>query len=149
MKFVFKFEKLLKIREFEKDKVENQLAKLQFELNKEQQKLKDLYLMLREYNLKLKNSLKGNLNINEINSVRYYLEKIDKEIDIQKKIIIQINNEVSTKKKQLIRAVQKVKILDKLREKKYESYLKKMDYIESNVLDEIGTNQYYRKSKIC
>ena len=149
MKFVFKFEKLLKIREFEKDKVENQLAKLQFELNKEQQKLKDLYLMLREYNLKLENSLKGNLNINEINSVRYYLEKIDKEIDIQKKIIIQINNEVSTKKKQLIRAVQKVKILEKLREKKYESYLKKMDYIESNVLDEIGTNQYYRKSKIC
>jgi len=144
MKFEFKLERLLKIRIYRKQELENQLAVLQNELFREKDKLKQLYLLLQETYSTQTKLLSGRLEIKEIIAFKNYIEKISKDIEIQKKVIIQLNDEFENKKKQLIKALQKVKVLEKLKEKKFEQYKKEIEYIESHLLDEIGTIQFIR-----
>ena len=145
MKFVFKFERLLKIRIFKKEELENQLAVLQNELFREREELKRLYLTLEEQYKLQTQSLCGKLNINDVINVRNYIIKLCADIEVQKKVIIQLSDEANVKKNQLIKAVQKVKILEKLKEKKYRQFLKELENAETYVLDEIGINQFIRK----
>ncbi|HON55471.1 MAG TPA: flagellar export protein FliJ [bacterium] len=145
MKFVFKFERLLKIRYYTLEKLENQLAILQSELYRETENLKNMYRTLEETYKTLTDCLTGSIDVRHITSLKHYTEKISSDIDIQKKIIIQLNNEISAKKKQVMIAMQKVKVLEKLKEKQYAKFLKDLEYKENLTLDEIGTNQYLRK----
>ncbi|HPG29168.1 MAG TPA: flagellar export protein FliJ [bacterium] len=145
MNFIFKFERLLKIRIFKKEELENQLAVLQNELFREREELKRLYLTLEEQYKLQTQSLCGKLNINDVITVRNYIIKLCSDIEIQKKVIIQLSDETNVKKNQLIKAVQKVKILEKLKEKKYRQFLKEREIAETYVLDEIGLNQFLRK----
>jgi flagellar FliJ protein len=147
MKFSFRFERVLTIRRYEEDKIKNQLALLQNELHNERQKLKDLYLELEENNKKLTDSLRGNIDINLMNSYRYHIERIIEKLDVQKKIIYQISEEIKVKRVQLMKAMQKVKVLEILREKKLKEHLKFLEYKEEETLDEIGTQQYIKKIK--
>ncbi|MBP7654676.1 flagellar export protein FliJ [Candidatus Dependentiae bacterium] len=145
MKFIFKFERLLKLRKYKKEELENQLAVLQNELFRERENLKKLYLSLEEQYKIQTQSLSGRINITDIMAARNYIIKLCSDIEIQKKVIIQLNEEATSKKNQLIKAVQKVKILEKLKEKKYKQFLKDGEIAESYVLDEIGINQFIKK----
>lgn len=145
MRFTFKFERLLRIRRYKLEQLENQLAYLQNELHRETENLKQLYRTLEDYYKTLTACLTGNIDIRQVTALKNYVEKINADIEVQKKVIIQLNNEIATKKKQVISAMQKVKALEKLREKQFAAFLKEMEDKENLILDEIGTTQFIKR----
>jgi flagellar export protein FliJ len=145
MRFRFRFEKLLTVRKFEEDTVQNQLSVLKQELYKEQDKLKELYLLIEATNKKLSAILNsGKIDLNLINSYRNYSDKLSKDISVQKDVIIHLKNEVNNKREQLVEAVKKVKVLEKLKEKDKQKFMENLEYKENLFLEEIATNNYIR-----
>ncbi|HOK40824.1 MAG TPA: flagellar export protein FliJ [bacterium] len=144
MKFQFRLQKVLDLRKHEEENIKNQLAILAKELQIEKRNLYNLQLeqnkILSEINL-----LTGKtIDINELLWKRNYILKLDNEIMLQKKIIIQLENEHKNMIAKYIEITKKVKVLEKLKEKLYKKFIKELEREEQNFLDEIGTNQFIR-----
>jgi len=144
--FKFRFEKLLNLRQHQQKQIENQIAILNHELARERDRLKSIYLEIEKNNNDMTAGLQGRIDIKHIVSLREYITKLNKDLEVQKKVIIQLNNEIEIKKHQLIKAMQKVKLLEKLKEKKLREFIKEEEFQENIILDEIGNLAYARRN---
>lgn len=144
MKFQFRLQKILDLRHHQEKDIKNQLAILTKELQIEKNRLHDLKLeqnkVLSEINL----MIGKRIDIDELQWKRNYILKLDNDIKLQKKVIVHLEEEHKNKIAQYIEITKKVKVLEKLKDKKYQEYIKEDERQEQYVLDEIGTNLYIR-----
>lgn len=82
------------------------------------------------------------LDIQNIVNVRNYLEKISNEIKTQFEIIKKTQIEFDEQTQKVNEAYKELKVLEKLKEKQYEEFLKEFRQNETKELDDIVISRY-------
>jgi flagellar FliJ protein len=133
-KFNFKYNSILKLRT---EKV-NQAQELLFQAERikiEKQKI------ITEYKNYINGLLNNNTNknkISELQNIAYHKQFINSEIEKLEKEKVQIDEIISLRRNKLNEAMKDEKVLEKLKEKKLNSYKEELNKEETKFLDEIS-----------
>ncbi len=132
-KFVFKLQKVLEFRDFEKQQAEGELAKalaVETEINENLKKIAQNYAAV-------KASMKGSLDFQDVmaqsqynNLLEYQKEELLKQLS-EAKLVTEQKREV------LRECMKKTTALEKLREKQLADWKAAVDYEEAELLDEV------------
>ncbi len=143
MAFRFRFENILKYREnIEKQKISeflkaqekyyNQKKKVE-KLEKERDSILDLMKEL---------SSSENFDIATFNMVRGFVLKLEDDIKFEQEVLIQLKEIMEIRRRELLKATQDKKIMEKLRERDYNAYMEFINKKETIELDEITSKNY-------
>jgi flagellar FliJ protein len=142
--FKFKLEKILQMKIEEEEEQKRVFAKAMKKLQDEEEKLKKLENLLEykkeEFKIKL-------LQANEAHffkSFSDYLEKLKKDIELQKILVEKCKLEVEIEKQKLQEKMNERKSFEKLKEKEYQKYLAEQKLAENKFLDELSNIRYTR-----
>lgn len=136
MKFKFGLETLLKYRKSIEDQYRIELASLREKQLLEEEKMFDI----RESQRMLQNNLQNNSR----NSL-LYLEELSRQSIIQRRILSELDKDITEKRNRLVDASKSRKIIEKLKEKKFDEYRQYLDIKENKAIDELITNRFLRK----
>ena len=141
-KFLFDLQGVLEI----KQKLEGQ-ARVDFgvarsRLTAEEEKKEALVLQRNGYAEELKATMTGPLNIREMNRLKNAVDVMNERIRVQDAAIKRAERQVESARIKLNKVVQERKTIEKLREKKFEEYMKEIDAEESKIVDELVSYRY-------
>ena len=143
--FKFKFQKALEYKLQIEDEAKYLLLKKKEEEQAEQEKLENIIESEKKFMLEYKNIKTGKLDINKMVEYQSYLDKIEKEKELQKEAVEQAEMEVEKAEKDYFEARKDRKIFDKLKEKAESDYNKEEQKKEQNLMDEISNNIFNRR----
>ena len=141
-KFIFDLQGVLEIKE----KLEGQ-AKVDFgvaraQLTAEEEKRDALIDERSGYEKRLCESMSGQLDFIKINRLKNAIENTSDRIRTQESAVRKAERQVESARIKLNKVVQERKTIEKLREKKFEEYLKETDAEESKMVDELVSYRY-------
>ncbi|MCS7164854.1 MAG: flagellar export protein FliJ [Candidatus Calescibacterium sp.] len=145
--FKFKLEKILQMKIEEEEEQKRIFSKAQKKLIEEEIKLenmkKNLELKTQEYKLKL-------MQVGQpeyFQNFSKYLEKLKKDIELQKIVVEQAKIQLEIEKQKLQEKINERKTFEKLKEKEYNKYLQEQKMAESKFLDELSNIKFTRNKK--
>ncbi|MFC5463765.1 flagellar export protein FliJ [Lederbergia graminis] len=147
MTYNFKFQKILDLKEREKDeafsKYQESVQKFEvyaeklFELLKKKEDLEKLQLQ----------QISTGLSVMEIRHNQSFLLNLQKTIDHYQRLVINARNTMNFREEQLKESNIEMKKYEKMKEKSYKYYLKMVDKIENIRLDEFASQQYFHRGE--
>lgn len=144
--YQFKLESLLNHKKILEEILQKELAVLNNSLLQEKGKMQSY----KEENIyitaDLENNQKQGITISRNLLYFDYIKQLSEKIDKKRNTIHEIENSASMKRIDLIEAVKKRKILDKLKEKGLESYVTRLNKKEQDFLNEVAINSFNRKT---
>jgi flagellar FliJ protein len=141
----FKLEALLNHRRHQEEICQKELARLKRQLADEQEKLRRQKQQKRENIRNLQARQKKSNTVSDIILYMKYIEQLSKEIEQQATCVREATQKVSQKRNELIGIMKKRKTLEKLKEKDWLAYQKKMLQDERKFMDEVATTRHARK----
>ena len=141
----FKLEALLNHRRHQEEICQKQLAQTERLLADEQGKLRRQKKELRDNIQKLHAKQKERINVSVMILSVSYIQQLSKNIEDQKKCVREATKKVNQKRNELIIIVKKRKTLEKLKEKEWLAYQKKMMQNERKLMDEVASTRHARK----
>ena len=141
-KFLFDLQGVLEI----KQKLEGQ-ARVDFgiarqKLNAEEEKKEALIRQKNGYTEALAETMTGILNIQEMNRLKNAIDVMNDRIRLQEVAVKRAERQLESVRIKLNKVVQERKTIEKLREKKFEEYMKEIDAEESKMVDELVSYRY-------
>ncbi len=140
-KFNFRLQPVLNIRNQQEENLKNEMGKAIQCLEAEKEKLMSLEnendQIVDEFNKKIKRT-----TVQDLLQFNDYLEFLKVKIKSQKENVNKAVINVDKIREELVKAVQKRKILDKLKEKKEEEYIREEKKLEHKANDEIVSYDY-------
>lgn len=134
-KFEFKLDKVLKVRQIEKELAENRLMEANQKVRESEQEIsfledkqENLYQFIREENLTVGQHIQTR---NYLNNQRQKINQTEDKLTEYREEVVQCQQEYINKK-------QKEEMMEKLKDKAYQRYNKKLLLKEQKVLDELG-----------
>lgn len=139
MKYKFKFQRILDVKETQEENKKNQIAEVRAKIAELDSKVKELEMMRKEWSDSLKNSLDTGLTIKEIKEAKQYEEAIDNRI-IQVKKEIEVQEVILNKKREEYLELRKEKkSFESLKEKDFDRYKYSEMKKEEALVDQIVT----------
>jgi len=144
-KFIFKLEAVLNVKRQQEENIKNELGKAIQRLEAEKQKLERLERnreeIIDEFNNKAKKT-----TVHKLIEFNAYLSLLKSKISRQKERVNKAAMDVDKIREELVKAVQERKILEKLKEKKYDEYLIEQKKLEQKTNDEIVSYKHKESS---
>lgn len=134
--FKYNLESVLKLKIQLESNVKNELAKAVAFLNKQKELLFDLENKLKETILE-RNSAARKTTVGKLRDYSGYLESLKTKIEDQKIMVNHAKKNVDIVKGKLIEAATEREIFVKLKEKKFQEYLKEEQKKEDKLVDEL------------
>jgi flagellar FliJ protein len=143
MRFKFSLEKVLNHRKIQEDLAQKEFLDAQINLNKEIDK-KLVLIEQKENSIKQRRqSIQSNQSwVSEVEQINLFLIGQDIRISQQNQRLLEFEKIVEEKREILRKAMIEVKIMDKLKEKKYEEFKKSELTKEQNELDELSVLRF-------
>jgi len=145
-KYQFKLETLLKYRRLSEDKLRQELL---LKIQKLRECESQLSLMKSEKQRTAEEfthvQLDG-INGASLSLYKNYLNNLIEQVEKQEVKTMNSKKETEEMRKEYLEARKKLESVEKLKEKDFQRYLKKMRVSEQKVLDEVATNQYNAKN---
>ncbi|SRR5690606_22248766 len=145
MKYAFKFDKILSLKEREKEEA---LLAYQDSIGKFEKVAKKLYELLRQKE-KLQTTrsekLKQGTPVNEIRFYEEYLESLEKKIEKQQIMVNNARNRMQHLQKQLMEKNIEVKKFEKLREKDARKFFDQLRAEENKRMDDAALQTYLHR----
>ncbi len=149
MAFRFRFENILKYREnIEKQKsleflnAENAYKHQIKKVKQLEEKRDEIFSSMKEL------SSSPNFDIVSFNMLRSFVLKIEEDIRFEREVLFQLKEVMDLKRQELIKASQEKKVMEKLKEKDYNSYIEFMNRKETIELDEIASKAYNKRKQM-
>ncbi|TCS82939.1 flagellar export protein FliJ [Tepidibacillus fermentans] len=142
-KFQFHLQKVIDMKEKNREQVEWSYANLLNDLQDEEKKLSGLFFDKQRIESLLSMEQQKGISIVEIQQIRDYLTYIELQIKLQKEMIEQTKKKLREKKEQLKEVRIEEKIWQNFREKKLQEYLLESDRNEQKEMDELATYRSY------
>ena len=143
MAFKFRFENLLRYKENIEKQKSVEFLNAEESYKKQKKKLELLEKKRQEIVLLMKDiSSSPSFDLVSFNMMRSFLLKIEEDIAFEKDILHQLKIIMDTKRKELIKASQDKKIMEKLKEKDHDKYVQEENRKEIIELDEITLKKY-------
>jgi len=147
-RFKFTLERLLEIRRHKEKLVENEVSQITAKKVRAIERKNKLIQKRKNVVKDLRNVEKRKLvNASEYIQYQRFFNGVDTEVKYQDKLIFQIDEELKPVIQKLIEARKKRRMLERLKEKQYQRYLKDVEKEEQNFYDEVGVNISARKEK--
>ncbi len=141
-KFNFRLERVLKYKDQILDGLKNEHAKILMDIrNKEEEiaRLERKYLeVCKDYN---EEKFKGNLHIERILQIEFYLESLDMQIKRENAVLDDLKLAEAKKREEVVRAKQDVQSLEKLKENKIKEYNRELAAAGALVVEEFISNR--------
>jgi flagellar FliJ protein len=141
-KFAFRLESILKLKTQMEDNAKNNLARATKELENQKVYLEEL----RNVNDASINSLTEEVDegipVYRVRLFNNYLSLMKEKIVNQKENVNIAEHNVDTNREVLIKAMQERKVLDKLKDKKFEEYVKDQNKAEQLGIDELNSFKF-------
>ena len=141
----FKLEALLNHRCHQEELCQKELAQTERLLADEKGKLRCRKREHRENIQQLQAKQKASINVSDIILAVNFIQQLSKDIEDQTKCVREATKTVSQKRNELIIIVKKRKTLEKLKEKEWVAYQKKMMQNERKLMDELASTKHARK----
>jgi flagellar FliJ protein len=141
-KFKFRLQPLLNIKIQLEDSAKNELGKAVHRLEEEKEKARLLVLNREKYISEFQQKTSSFIRIDELKGYSLYISKLAKNIELQNKNVKEASDNVDKYREDLIKIVKERKILEKLKEKKYNEYLSELGKDEQRRIDEIVSYKY-------
>ncbi len=144
-KYRFNLEPVLNHRRLVEETLQKDLAILKISLIDENEKL----ITYEESRVKLLGELQQiQKEVTTTSDILLYLpfiEQVSKDIERQKKRVLELENKVEQNRKELLEATKKKKALQKLKEKAFKAYNQKLIKNEQDFLNEVSVTQFNRR----
>ena len=82
------------------------------------------------------------LKVSELRNLSGYMEKLRQEIQAQTKKIAELAEEARLHREKLLEITKDKKVLEKLKDRKYEEFKKKLRSMEQKFMDEVSARSY-------
>jgi flagellar FliJ protein len=128
---------MLNIKMQMEDSLKNELGKATQKLEIEKNKLKLLEEDREESIIQIKAKFSQGVAVGKLREFSSYISLLAKKMEFQKENINYAQNNVDRYRRELIKVVQEKKILEKIKEKKYQNYLKEELMKEQQMNNEI------------
>jgi flagellar FliJ protein len=141
----FNLEPLLNHRRYLEDLLQKELADLKIRLDTEKDKLWALRQKKRKTVLQLQEKQTDGRPASEIKLYVDFVEQLLKEMEAQRQKILEAERFFNLKRQDLVAAMKKRKILDRLKEKGLQAYEQEQLKKERNLMDEVAGRQFNPK----
>lgn len=145
--FIFKLQSVLDYRRNIEEKILNEFSEKKRELDAEQQKLKQLIKERIDIIDELRKMQNKSLHADDIGNRVSYIEQLRKNELVQRKAISQVEAQLEAKRSELLDAVKKRKVMEKLKERHTEEYESNVRAYEQRDSDEMSVLKYGRREK--
>ncbi|MBU1782301.1 flagellar export protein FliJ [bacterium] len=146
-RFRFRLQRLLEVRKHFEELLISELAVSKRRYLNEEEVLNSLKELVGVNLKRLKKKQERITSVEEIILSYHYLHQLDHQIIIQKESLKKIQEEINLITEKLIKASQKKKVVEKLKERRLDEHKKLLEKIEQGVLDEVGINLYLRRKR--
>ena len=143
--YQFNLEPLLNHRRYQEEVLQKGLAELKIRLEAEKEKLWLLRKKKRETLMLLQEKQTDGRPASEIKLYIDFNEQLSKKMEAQKQNLLEAERRFSLKRQDLIAAMKKRKILDRLKEKGLQAYEREQLKKERSLMDEVAAHQFYQK----
>jgi flagellar FliJ protein len=145
--YEFNLEPLLNHRRYQVEVLQKELADLKIRLDAEKDKLWRLRQKKRKTVLLLQEKQTDGRPAAEIKLYIDFVEQLSKKMQAQKQNVKEAERNYSLKRQDLVAAMKKRKILDRLKEKGLQAYEQEQLKKERNLMDEVAARQFNQKPK--
>lgn len=142
MAFSFRFESVLNVRRIRQDEVKAELGKLIGRREELQQKKKYVLSQIEVAMDDIRSE--QTFRIADFKSRQHHLDNLRSLLGKTEKEIQDIDKEIDETKIRLAEAMKQVKVMERLRDRKKEEYLRLMDKKHQKFLDEIASQRHAR-----
>jgi flagellar FliJ protein len=143
--YQFNLEPLLNHRRYQVEVLQKELADLKIRLDAEKDKLWLLRQKKRKTVQLLQEKQTDGRPASEIKLYIDFVEQLSKKMEAQKQNVLEAERNFSLKRQDLVAAMKKKKILDRLKEKGLQAYEQEQFIKERNLMDEVAAHQFNRK----
>ena len=143
--YQFNLEPLLNHRRYQVEVLQKELADLKIRLDAEKNKLWRLRQKKRKTILTLQEKQTDGRPASEIKLYIDFVEQLSTKIALQEQNLLKAERNFNLKRQDLVAAMKKRKILDRLKEKGLQAYEQKQLKKERNLMDEVAAHQFNQK----
>ncbi len=144
--YKFSLKAVLNHRRFIEEKLQKELGQLEAILGNERKRLSDLIRARREISKELQEKQREIITISETLLHVRFIEQLLRREDLLKKKILNAEKEVEQKREDLIEAMKNRKVLEKLKEKGWETYKHNMMKKEQEFMNEMAAVRFRHTS---
>ena len=141
----FNLEPLLNHRRYQEEILQKELADLKIRLESENEKLWALREKKRKTVLQLQKKQSDGRPASEIKLYIDFVEQLFKEMEAQRQKVLSAERDFSRKRQELVAAMKKRKILDRLKEKGLQAYEREQLKKERSMMDEVAAQRFGQK----
>ena len=141
-KFIFKLQSLLNVKIQMEDNLKNELGKAMKKLEKERERLRHIENERNECINQFCGESRKGVMVGKLKEYGSFIAFLKEKAELQKENINYAQNVVDKYREQLIKVVQEKEMLEKLRDKKHQEYLKEQLREEQKINDEITSYKY-------
>ncbi|OPX44589.1 flagellar biosynthesis chaperone [Ruminiclostridium hungatei] len=141
-KFGFRLESVLKLRTQLEDNAKNNLAQAARELENQKNCLVELEETREASRRALTSAVDGGVPVYQVRNFNSFFGLMKNKIVRQKENVNNAQNDVDINREALVKAMQDRKIIEKLKEKKHEDFLKEQNREEQLLIDELNSYKF-------
>ena len=143
--FQFRFETVLAQRRHVEESFQKELAEARQQLSAAQAVLREAKETRRQCMREMRRKQRDRFRADDILLYYPYLERLTQEIELHMKSVAAAERKVAQRRQALLEAMKKRKILDKLKEKQFQTHLKAEAGREQRFTDESAAQQHARR----
>ena len=144
-RFNFRLQRVLDIKNTIEEAMRRDFLAARAELQKMVDKLKEIVRTLARYQNKLHALEKKGIDLQEINFYYRYFQSLEGQISYQNRMIGIAREEMEKRRSILVEAVKERRILERLKERKFEQYLFEAGKEEQFTIDEISGGKFFQQ----
>ncbi|MGR3763861.1 flagellar export protein FliJ [Rossellomorea sp. NS-SX7] len=145
MSYQYRFERILTLKEKEKDEVNEQYKGAIAKFEKVAEKLYEFLKKKEELELHQADKLQAGLSVQDIRHHQQFITNLEKTIAYYQDLVIQARNRMNWYEEKLVDMNVEVKKYEKIREKDFGLFLRNMKENENKQLDEVSVVQYLNR----
>ncbi|NNF99214.1 MAG: flagellar export protein FliJ [Desulfobacteraceae bacterium] len=143
--YKFRLQALLEYKKHIEDTLQGELGEIRLQLAAEERKMELLSKKEDDIKTKLKRLQEAPSTANEIIMYHQYLARLGHDLGRQQKQVIAIESRCEEKRLEVVEAMKKRQILEKLKEKGLQAYSKKLLKKEQDFLNEVAVTRFNRR----
>ena len=147
-KFQFRLQTVLKIRQQEQDQKKRRVGSLISQINEHQRQALEMAEDADEQGRILQQYIKGSVNVNWVANYHRYVSYLQQAIAGKIDAVTQVQKQLHQARQDLAEAAKQTKVLEKLKEKLNNRYQSRLNKLQHQQTDEIGTNIFLRSRNL-
>lgn len=144
--YKFPLKAVLKHRKYLEENLQKELGALKRLLADERKKLSDIKDAKRKYTKELQFKQQKAISVSDSLLYIRFIDRLSRSFDVQTDRVFQSEKNVDKKRNELLEALKKKKVLEKLKEKGIETYNQNALNKERNFLNEMASVRFNRKT---